>query len=208
MPLTPNLATVTVSGTYVDIQGNAIAGQVKFTPRAILIDPAADQTIIPKTITVTLDVNGGFSVVLPVTDDPDLTPTGFTYRVEESFSGGRSYDITIPSSPVTLNLADVVPALPNDGSGTNYVLLSQYTSLNAQVQTMVTTVNSVTSITGIVNTAAASASTASSQATSSANSASTAATAATNAATAATNAATEATNQVANYIHPFLLMGV
>lgn len=186
MALTPNLSTVTVSGTYVDIQGNPIAGQVSFTPRAILTDPAYDQIIIAKTIYVTLDSNGSFSVVLPVTDDQDLDPYDFTYSVEEAFSGGRTYDISIPSSPSTLDLADVVPALADDGTTVNYVLLSVYTALDAQVQGMVPTVN--TAIAPVAQLDAATALAAA------------AAASAADAANAAVNAA--------GYIHPFLLMGV
>lgn len=187
MPLTPNLSTVTVAGTYVDVQGNAIAGQVKFTPRAVLTDASFDQIIIPNTQSVTLDSNGSFSVVLPVTDDPDITPTGFTYFVEEAFSGGRSYDIAIPVALGNINLADVVPALEDSGAGSQYVLLSAYATLNTQVQGMVATTNTATNVVSSLQTAITNAS---------------------NASTQATNTATTATNYLNALIHPFLLMGV
>lgn len=186
MALTPNLTTVTVSGTYVDIQGNPIAGQVNFTPRAILTDAAYNQIVISKTISVTLDPTGSFSVVLPVTDDTSLSPINFTYSVEEAFVGGRIYDISIPSTSATLNLADVVPSSASSGLSSTYVLLTTYTTLNAQVQTMVPTVNTAVNPAGQINTAT---------------------TAATTAATAATNAANTAAEAL-RYIHPFLLMGV
>ena len=217
MALTPNLTTETVSGTYVDLQGAPIAGQVKFTPRTVLTDPIFNQIIIPNTITVTLDSNGSFSVSLPATDDPDTTPTGFTYRVEESFSGGRTYDIGIPlsSAGTGINLADVVPALPDTGAGATYVLTSQYGTLNSQVQGMVSTVNAATTITNTANTAAASAATAATNAGTASTNAGTSATAATTAASAASAASAAAsaaaaavTNAVNDYVHPFLLMGV
>jgi hypothetical protein len=187
MPLTPNLSTVTVSGTYVDVQGNAIAGQVKFTPRSILTDASYDQIIIPITQTVTLNASGSFSITLPVTDDPDILPTGFTYLVEESFSGGRTYDISIPVTLGNVNLADVVPALPATGAGSQYVLLSSYATLNTQVQGMVATTNTATSVTTSLQTAITNASTA---------------------ATQATNTSNTATEYLNALIHPFLLMGV
>lgn len=187
MPLTPNLTVVTVSGTYVDVQGNAIPGQVKFTPRAILTDSAYDQIIIPKTITVTLDSNGSFSVSLPVTDDPDILPTGFTYYVEEAFSGGRTYDISIPVVSGNINLADVVPASASSGVTSLYVSLASYNSLNTQVQGMVTTTNTATSVSANLLTAQ---------------------TNATNAATSATTASQAATDYLNSLIHPFVLMGV
>lgn len=186
MALTPNLTTVTVSGTYVDIQGNPIAGQVNFTPRAILTDASYNQIVIAKTISVTLDANGSFSATLPVTDDASLTPVNFTYSVEEAFVGGRIYDISIPSASASLNLADVVPSSASTGLSSTYVLLSAYNTLNAQVQTMVATVNTASDPASQINTAT---------------------TAATTAATAATNASNTAAEAL-RYIHPFLLMGV
>jgi hypothetical protein len=53
-------------------------------------------------IVATLDSNGAFSIALPATDDPDISPSGFTYKVEERFGGKlmRSYDIMIPYDTV------------------------------------------------------------------------------------------------------------
>jgi hypothetical protein len=181
VPLTPNLSTVTVGGQYVDVAGAPVAGQIKFTPRAILVDTAADQVIVNRTITVDLDVNGEFTVVLPVTDDVDISPVDFTYRVEEAFSGGRSYDITLPSSPALQNLADKVPAVPAGGSEVaTYVLLSVFNDLEVRVDT-IETVTSV--VQGIASQVAA-------------------------AVAAAEDAAEAAQDAAASNPNPFLLLGV
>lgn len=181
MPLTPNLTTVTVGGQFVDVAGNAIAGQVKFTPRAILVDPVADQIIIPKTITVDLDANGSFTVVLPATDDTSVSPTGFTYRVEEAFVGGRLYDIVVPSSPSTLNLADVAPAVASGSTEANtFVLLSVFSALESRVATIETVTSTVATVAAQV----------------------TAASASVTAATAAAQAAE------ARILHPFVFLGI
>lgn len=181
MPLTPNLSTVTVGGQFVDVSGAPIAGQVKFTPRTILTDPVANQIIIPKTITVDLDANGSFTVVLPATDDNDVSPTNFTYRVEEAFSGGRVYDITLPASPATQNLADMAPAVPAGSSeATTYVLLSTFGALESRVAT-------IESVTTVVQGAASQVATATS---------------------AATTAATAASAAEAKILHPFVFMGI
>ena len=105
MALASNVTLATVRGTFVDYQGNPIAGQVKFTMNTVLRNQLADQIIIPSTITVTLDTNGSFLTQLPISDDADLTPTGFTYAVEESFAGGRSYTLTF-----ALSTSPLVPA--------------------------------------------------------------------------------------------------
>lgn len=135
MPLPNNLTTIIVTGTYLDIAGNAIAGQVKFTPRAVLNNVTSNVILINSTITVTLDANGAFSQALVATNDSDAAPIDFTYIVEEAFVGGRTFDILVPSATVggTLDLADVSPAVADDGTGDLYVTVAQYDELEARV---------------------------------------------------------------------------
>lgn len=135
MTLPVNLTTITVTGTYLDIAGNPIAGQVKFTPRAVLKNVTSNVILINSTITVTLDANGAFSQALVATNDSDAAPINFTYIVEEAFVGGRTFDILVPSATVggTLDLADVSPAVADDGTGALYVTVAQYDTLEARV---------------------------------------------------------------------------
>ena len=97
MALPGNITLITVTGQYLDFQGAAIDGQVKFYPSQVLIDSAADRIIIPTVITEDL-VAGSFSVSIPITNDPDVSPANFTYLYEESFEGGATYIISLPSS--------------------------------------------------------------------------------------------------------------
>jgi hypothetical protein len=136
MALPVNLSTVTVTGRYIDVLGNPISGQVKFTPRAVLTDTVADTILINSTVTATLNNLGEFSVVLVATDDTDALPVDFTYRVEEAFIGGRTYDITLPSSPSTVDLADKLPAVISTGEGSLFVTVGQYNALDARVTTL------------------------------------------------------------------------
>jgi flagellin-like hook-associated protein FlgL len=137
LALTPNLSTITIAGQYVDIEGNPIAGQVKFTPRATLKDTAADQIIVARTVFATLDTNGAFSVTIPATDDTSVDPINFTYLVEEAFTGGRTFDITVPAAGGTINLADVVPSVSSTGTEVaTYVLLASYGPVKAQADAM------------------------------------------------------------------------
>lgn len=134
MPITPNLTIVPVSATYVDVEGNPIAGQVKFTPRAITTDSVYNQIIVNNTITVTLDNTGSFTVYLPATNDPDVVPTGWTYEVVEAFPNGRTYDIEVPYTTVgTLNLATLVPTTANAGVASLYTSLAQYFNVENRV---------------------------------------------------------------------------
>jgi hypothetical protein len=143
MALPSNLSTITVTGTYIDIAGNPIAGQILFTPRSVVRDPSAKTILINSTIVVNLDTNGQFTTSLVVTDDSDASPTGFTYYVQEAFVGGRSFDMLLPSATVggTLDLSAVSPAVANDGTGAVYVTVDQYSSLAARITTVENNVN-------------------------------------------------------------------
>jgi len=135
MAIPANLSTITVTGTYIDIAGNPIAGQVKFTPRAVIKNTTLNVILINSTITATLDANGAFSQALIVTDDTDAAPIGFSYYVEEAFIGGRSFDMLLSAATAggTLDLADVSPAVPNSGEGALYVTVAQYNDVNSRL---------------------------------------------------------------------------
>lgn len=124
MALPGNLTTITVTGQYIDVQGNAIAGQVLFTAQTILVSASANQFIMPRTITVDLDGNGEFSTTIPTTNDPDVFPNGWTYKVEEAFSGGRTYYVELPANLApTVDLTTLAPALSSPETVYSYVLL-------------------------------------------------------------------------------------
>lgn len=133
MPLTALLETCTLTGTFVDVNGNAVSGSIRFTPQSIEIDTTNNQVIINKAITKTL-VNGAFSLVLPVTNDADVAPIPFAYKVEELFTGGRTYYIVLPSGTGTVNLADLSAAV-DSVTAVNYVTQTQYSTLNSSYGT-------------------------------------------------------------------------
>jgi len=168
MAIPGNLSLVTVTGTYIDISGVPIAGQVKFTPRAVLRNVTSNVILVNSTIVVTLDSNGAFSQQLVATDDADASPVDFTYYVEEAFVGGRSFDILLPASNATVDLADVSPAVANDGTGALYVSQAEFqnyegrltvveasaasvsgyfTSLNAALATAIANTNTAVALT-------------------------------------------------------------
>lgn len=97
MALPDNITLITLTGQYLDFQGEPILGQIKVYPSQVLIDSAADRIIIPSVLTTDLS-GGSFSIQIPITNDPDVSPTNFNYIFEESFEGGRTYFIQLPSS--------------------------------------------------------------------------------------------------------------
>lgn len=130
MALPANLSTATVIGTYVDLSGNPVRGSISFTPQTILKDTTLNVIVIPTIIAKTFDANGSFTITLPCTNDPDVVPQPFVYTLEENFAGGRSFSIALPISiaGTTVNLADLLPALP-ESEAASYVTVDQYTTL-------------------------------------------------------------------------------
>lgn len=161
MALSPDLSTITVQGTYLDLTGDPIVGSVRFTPQTILKDADQNQIIINNAISATLDANGSFSVILPITDDSDVAPVPFAYRVEEIFSGGRDFFITLPSgSPDPQDIADLAPAV-SSADAENYVTQAEYNALLGRYNTELANYNQITDIDGNITLAQSYASSAS-----------------------------------------------
>lgn len=94
----PNDVTVrTVTGTYLTAAGAAAKGRVTFTPTSRIVDED-DAVIIEDTLTANLNANGFFSIVLPVTDNPLLTPKNWAYKVSVRLYGvkPRSFTAFLP----------------------------------------------------------------------------------------------------------------
>jgi len=128
MALAPSLSTVVITGNYVDYEGSPIQGQVRFTLGDVLRNGTDDQMVAPSSVVVALS-SGAFSVTLPATNDPDIVPNPFTYTVEESFPGGRTYTISVPYDTVgSLDLADLSP---NPTIATPYTSAIDQTSWSA-----------------------------------------------------------------------------
>ena len=146
MALTPDLSTVVIQGTYVDLTGVPISGSIRFTPQTILKDKDQNQIIINTSITKTFDNTGSFSVTLPVTSDNDVEPQPFAYQVEELFSGGRNFFLTLPlGTPSPSNIADLAPAV-DSATAANFITSSQYNALLAQYNATNTSLGTITSI--------------------------------------------------------------
>ena len=135
MALPTSLSTCIVTGTYVDLLGNPIRGSVTFTPQTILKETTENYIIMPVAIVKTFDATGSFTITLPVTSDTDVAPQPFVYTIEENFTGGRTFEISLPLSiaGTTQNLADLLPAIATTDSG--YVTTDDYVALQARYTT-------------------------------------------------------------------------
>lgn len=135
MALPTSLSTCTVIGTYVDLIGNPVRGSITFTPQTILKETTENVIIMPVAILKTFDATGSFSITLPVSNDTDVAPQPFIYTVEENFTGGRTFQLSLPLSVAgtTQNMADLLPAIATTESG--YVTTDDYVALQARYST-------------------------------------------------------------------------
>lgn len=116
----------TVVGRYIDFHGRPMGGTVRFDPSTPI--ETADETITilpdPDGFVATLDETGSFTIDLPITNDPDISTSGFTYSVKENLTFAapnegktytrNSYNIQVPSvdpdEPLELGTVAPVPA--------------------------------------------------------------------------------------------------
>ena len=111
MPLPGDLTTITVTGTFKDVLGNAASGTVAFVPSTIpLVDPVG-HVLIDATTVATLNGSGQISVAVACTDNTNLP--AFTYTIQVvlngagvSVSGAKALPHTLGS---TVDLSSVLP---------------------------------------------------------------------------------------------------
>lgn len=113
-----DLTLITVTGQFIDLTGTPCVGTVTFKPSYsnVLKDDAAPVSIVPITLTATLDGTGAISINLPATDDPDIIPMGWSYTVTYSFVGfSQSFSIVVPYDGGNIDLTTVSPVSPVTG---------------------------------------------------------------------------------------------
>lgn len=124
--LTGDLNARLVTGHYQLLDGTPVQGVVKFATKTVLLDANSDLILLPETFTATLDETGAFSILLPVTDDPDISPIGWTYTVTEVFTnatGRPPYSIQVPydaGAETSVSIRTLMTT-SSDGTGTTAV---------------------------------------------------------------------------------------
>jgi hypothetical protein len=120
MPLPANWTTVAVRGEYIGTDGTALSGvTVDFIPVPTRFVNEDDLSIlVGREIKGTTNSSGQFTVNLPATDDPQIDPVEFTYRVVENFPGGIEWYLEVPIANAVggIDLATVTPVDPADGT--------------------------------------------------------------------------------------------
>lgn len=129
--LPSNLTTVEVTGRYVDHNGSPVRGSVTFDTDYYVLDAGENVVVIEAPITANLDATGSFSVDLIATDDPDMTPTGWTWTLTPNFQGAFPLEFALPASLApTTDITVLSPALPNPDPVYSYVLVSAINAPN------------------------------------------------------------------------------
>jgi hypothetical protein len=128
MALPVSLGVVTLTGTYVKpdgSDGSPDAGSITIRSDTVMTS-AGGVTVGPFFFKAEL-VDGAFVIPnVPVTNDPDWTPSGWTYLVKESLGGStRSFYVAVPNTAAgtTVSLSSLAPVIDNPDPVT-YVLTS------------------------------------------------------------------------------------
>lgn len=106
------IVTVTVHGEILDLDNTTPAvGTVTFKTLTELRDTVDNVIYEPATWTETLDVNGEFTIALPATDSPDITPVDWLYQVSISTTGWRrTFYFSLPTTLApAVEFADLIP---------------------------------------------------------------------------------------------------
>lgn len=118
MPLPDGLQVVTVTDLALLPDGTPDSGTVRFTPSPARIVSASTGAIIDGTVTATYDADGRITVALLATDSTGISPTGWTYTVTRTLTGGGrdSYPISLPAAAPAVDLADLTPVATAGGT--------------------------------------------------------------------------------------------
>lgn len=95
MPFPDGWNTVTITGSYRDLDGMPAAGDVMFVAQGVQVIDGA--SVVPRELSALLDETGAISIDLPVGDE------AITYAVTERVNNGRPRFLTAisPGMPPT-----------------------------------------------------------------------------------------------------------
>jgi hypothetical protein len=89
-----DVVTRTVIGTYISSRGIAGVGTISFTPTSTVTD-TDNAVVLSGATTVSLDGTGSFSLELPTTDNPLVSPAGWAYEVAIRINGVKSVNVRV-----------------------------------------------------------------------------------------------------------------
>ncbi|GGN40493.1 hypothetical protein FHR83_007026 [Actinoplanes campanulatus] len=126
MPFPGTLTLVTV-GIQCDLPpSGAATGWFEFTAARPLLGGADNSIVPPFTLRADLAADGSGSVQLPANNDPQWSPTGWSYAVEGRVNGATiTGTLQLDYQTASVQLADLLQVDGTATAGTSYLLTSQ-----------------------------------------------------------------------------------
>ena len=111
---------------YRALDGDVYQGTIRLTPSVPRVVSAEHGVIALGAVNITLGASGEFTETVLAIDADGFEPSGWTYRVDEEFTGvpGRAYNISLPASVGTVALADLSPVESSSGTVSSPAVLS------------------------------------------------------------------------------------
>lgn len=113
--LPPSLDLVEITGRWVTLTGAPLQGTVTLTPNIPRLVALADGTVLlASPIVLRLDEEGRVAARVPATDDPDIIPRGWFYRVsvqlhDQGCTWGYGIDLVVPVDGGSVDLTRYTP---------------------------------------------------------------------------------------------------
>ena len=121
LPVEVVFTTLTGQILLSDATGTPASGTVTFHQQQVLRDSEGHVVLAPAKYPVTLNGTGDFSVTIPCTNSPEISPQNFTYEVEvDTNAWAEVFNALIPSG--TTSFANIVP-VQTPSLGQAYALL-------------------------------------------------------------------------------------
>lgn len=137
--ITPDWQGVPVRWRGIYIDGSPARGKlvVRAAVTRMLDDGAAPLNIFGRDMSFPIESDGTVTMTLPATDDPDITPTDFTYTITEQVEGvaNATYIIEVPLSEIAagIELNRAVAVSPSPGTPVSLVTRAEFDALEALV---------------------------------------------------------------------------
>ena len=106
-----DVSLVRVYGSFMEMDtGRGLEGVLRIRVRETLTHVPTGQVVPAGAVKLVRFRRDGFSLYLPATDDPDLTPA-FTYEARLTVRGEtKEFTFSLPSVPTEVNIMELVPS--------------------------------------------------------------------------------------------------
>lgn len=138
MPLPSTWTKINLIWTGVNLDGTVPSGTIEVhssAPRFYVATPTPTLVLGEKPIIKSV-VGGACTIAVPATDDPDVVPNGFTYRIVEKINGrpDKEYYIEVPLAEApSIDLATIAPVAESLGQPVTLVTYAALEAITGEV---------------------------------------------------------------------------